>query len=250
MDSCLARIGIEAEARRKAFQLIDKRDKMAASEWDSYAASLGFAETQVAQLRRILEDRDLWRESDELVRLFETLDPYGVRDLVSFEPAVIRGLDYYTGTVFEARDRDGEFRAILGGGRYDDLVGDVGGDPLPGVGFAMGDVVIGLVLKKYGRLPALRPAPAAVLVTTFSPEMAPEAARIATTLRGEGIDVELYPEPAKMARQIRYADQLGIPWAVIVGPDEAREGKIALKHLGSGAQEVLTLAGAAARIRG
>jgi histidyl-tRNA synthetase len=250
MDASLARIGIEGEARKRAFTAIDKRDKMAPEEWDSYVASVGFGAEQIVSLKAILADRQLWRESEELVRLFEILEAYNARGLVSFEAAVIRGLDYYTGTVFEARDRDGEFRAILGGGRYDNLVGDVGGDPLPGVGFAMGDVVIGLVLQKYGHLPSLRAAPAEVLVTTFSPEMAAASTRIATALRAEGIEVELFPEPAKMAKQIRYADTLAIPWAVIAGPDEAAEGKLALKNLASGEQTVMTLAEAVARLRG
>jgi histidyl-tRNA synthetase len=250
MDVTLAGIGIEGEAKKKAFTAIDKRDKMSPAEWDSYAASIGFGVEQVAALKRILADPELWRESEELVRLFQILESYEARGLVSFEAAVIRGLDYYTGTVFEARDRDGEFRAILGGGRYDNLVGDVGGDPLPGVGFAMGDVVISLVLQKYGRLPSLRPAPATVLVTTFSPETAALSTRIATGLRSEGISVEVFPEPAKMAKQIRYADLLMIPWAVIVGPDEAREGKLALKNLASGEQQIVTLSEAVARLRG
>ncbi len=158
------------------------------------------------------------------MQLFEILEAYGGRELVRYEPSVIRGLDYYTGTVFEARDADGEFRAILGGGRYDNLVADVGGDPVPGVGFAMGDVVVSLVLDKYGRIPAVRPAPARALVTIFrpncrSPRFAPRCGCAAA-----GIDVELYPEPSKMAKQFRYADQLGIPFAIVVGPEEAARG--------------------------
>jgi len=172
-----------------------------------------------------------------------------VRKLIEYEPSVIRGLDYYTGTVFEARDREGEFRAILGGGRYDNLVADVGGDPLPGVGFAMGDVVVGLVLEKYGRLPATRPAPARVLVTLFGAEMTAEAVRAAQALREAGVDAEIYPEPAKMAKQFRYADQLGIPFAIVIGPDEAAQGRVALKELASGSQEVLPLAEAVERLR-
>jgi histidyl-tRNA synthetase len=250
MDASLARIRIEGEEKKRAFNLIDKRDKMAPAEWEGYAASIGFGTERLSALKGILADPDLWRESDELVQLFRVLDAYGARGLVSFEASVIRGLDYYTGTVFEARDRDGEFRAILGGGRYDNLVGDVGGDPLPGVGFAMGDVVISLVLQKYGRLPALRPAPAEALVTVFSTETAEESTRIATGLRSEGVCVELFPEPAKMARQLRYADQQGIPWAVIAGPDEVRDGKLALKNLASGEQQVMTLSEAVARLRG
>lgn len=250
MDATLARIGIEGERKRLAFTLIDKRDKMALAEWDSYAASLGFGVEQIASLKEILADCDLWRESEELVALFEILDAYQVRPMVSFEAGVIRGLDYYTGTIFEARDRDGEFRAILGGGRYDNLVGDVGGDPVPGVGFAMGDVVVGLVLQKYGQLPSFHPAPARVLVTVFSEEMMMASTRLATDLRAEGIEVELFPEPVKLAKQIRYADLQAIPWAVILGPDEARVGKLALKNLASGEQGIMQLPEAVAKLRG
>ncbi len=248
MDRSLARLKIEGDAKKTAFRLIDKRDKLSSQAWGEYAASLGFTTPQVDALSALLENRELWRESEELSQLFEILDAYGVREMIAYEPAVVRGLDYYTGTVFEARDRDGEFRAILGGGRYDDLVADVGGDPVPGVGFAMGDVVISLVLQKYGRLPELRPAPARVLVTIFSPELALDSVRLATRLRDAGVEAELYPEPAKMAKQIRYADQLGIPYAVLLGPDEAKQERIALKELSSGEQVIMTVEEALARL--
>jgi histidyl-tRNA synthetase len=249
MDASLARIGITGEAKQTAFHMIDKRDKMRPEEWDAYAATLGFPADQIAALKGVLENRDMWRESDELVRLFRFLDAYGAADHVVFDPSIIRGLDYYTGTVFEAHEKDREFRAVLGGGRYDNLVGDVGGEPLPGVGFAMGDVVVGLVLQKYGKIPELKPAPARVLVTTFSADVEIESARVATEFRAHGIETEIYVEPSKMAKQIRYADAQGIPWAVIVGPEEASEGKVALKNLASGVQETLPLAEAIARLR-
>lgn len=245
MDGCLAGIGIEADAKKTAFRVIDKLDKLSPKDWEDYAVSQGFSGEQVQALRSILADRELWRRSEELIRLFETLDAFGTRDLVAFEPSVIRGLDYYTGTVFEARDRDGEFRAILGGGRYDNLVSDVGGERIPGVGFAMGDVVVGLVLQKYGKLPAPNPAPARVLVTIFSPETAMECVRAATVLRDAGIDVEMVPEPVKMAKQFRYADQQKIPYAIVVGPDEARDRLVALKDLASGEQRTVTIEEAA-----
>lgn len=249
MDGCLARIGIEGDGKKSAFRLIDKRDKLAPAAWGSYANELGFSEAQIEALSAILENRELWRDSEELRLLFEILDAYGVREMVQFEPAVIRGLDYYTGTVFEARDREGEFRAILGGGRYDNLVADVGGDPIPGVGFAMGDVVIGLVLQKYGHLPTPRPAPARVLVTFFDAATAEAAIRSAMDLRRAGIDVEIYPEAAKMAKQFRYADQLGIPYAVVIGPDEASQGRLSLKDLATGDQQILTLQEAIDRLK-
>ena len=139
-------------------------------------------------------------------------------------------------SVFEARDREGEFRAILGGGRYDNLVGEVGGDRLPCVGFAMGDVVIGLVAQKYGKVGTLPTAPAEVLVTVFNPESLAESLRLAAELRAAGLRVEWYPEAAKLDRQLKYADALGVRFALIQGPDELAAGVVMLKDLRSRTQ--------------
>ena len=121
---------------------------------------------QLDGINSILADKDLWKQSEELSRAFSLLERMGLGDYVRFDPAIIRGLDYYTGIVFEAQDQDGG-RSILGGGHYDNLVAAVGGDPLPAVGFAMGDVMIGLILEKYGLVPTFQQTPAQVLVTVF-----------------------------------------------------------------------------------
>ena len=162
-------------------------------------------------------------------------------DYVEYDPAIIRGLAYYTGVVFEARDRSGEFRAILGGGRYDNLVGDVGGDPLGGIGFAMGDVVMGLVLDKFGLKPKLRPTPADVLVTIFDAVLARTSAKVAAQLRSGGVKTELYPDAAKLDRQMKYANAQAIPIAIIIGPDEAAQGQATVRDLRSGQQQIVNL---------
>jgi len=130
---------------------------------------------QVDQVLRLLTEKDLWKESPELVRVFIALEQLGVSDYVKFDPRIIRGLDYYTGTVFEAWVVSGDGRAVLGGGHYDNLVADVGGAPLAGVGFAMGDVMITLLLKKYGLIPEHKPFSDATLVTIFDEETMPAA---------------------------------------------------------------------------
>jgi histidyl-tRNA synthetase len=157
-----------------------------------------------------------------------------------YDPTVIRGLDYYTGTIFEAHDRKSEYRTILGGGRYDNLVGDVGGDRLPGIGFAMGDNVIGLLVKAYNKVPAFRPSPADVLVTTFDQASTAEALRLAADLRAAGLKVEWYPEPSKLDRQLKYADANGIRFAAIVGPDELAQGIVTLKDLSTREQTTIS----------
>jgi histidyl-tRNA synthetase len=154
----------------------------------------------------------------------------GVREFIQYDSKVIRGLDYYTGVVFEAFDVDGG-RAILGGGHYGNLVADVGGDSLSGVGFAMGDVMFPIVLEKYGLLPCQLPAPAEVLVTVFDKETVFESIKLAELLRRSGLRVICYPESAKLPKQLKFADKLGIRVAVILGPDEVKKGMAVLKDL-------------------
>ncbi len=235
MDAEIAALGL-TELKMKVFRLIDRRDKMSPEAWDKYAAELGVGPSQLDGLRNLLGNRDLWQKSDECQAFMMAAGALGISDYLEYDPAVIRGLDYYTGTVLEARDREGEFRAILGGGRYDNLVGDVGGDRLPGVGFAMGDVVIGLVAQKYQKVPPMRPSPAQVLVTTFDQAGLPESLRLAAELRAAGLPTEWYPEPAKLDRQLKYADATGIRLVVIAGPDELAQGTVTVKDLASRTQ--------------
>ncbi len=231
MNAQLQQLGVSDEMAPVVFRAIDKLEKMRLADWEAYAAEVGLANSQIAALGQMLGKRDLWRESEELVLFFDALRDLGAGDYVEFDPSIVRGLDYYTGIVFEARDRQEKGRAILGGGRYDNLVADVGGDPLTGVGCAMGDVVIGLVLEKYGKLPQVRVSPTQVLVTLFDAALLPNARKLAGELRQAGLKAELYPEPAKLNKQLKYADQNGIPFAVIVGPDEAAAGQVALRDM-------------------
>ncbi len=238
MDAVLGGIGISAELRSQVIRLIDRKDKMRPEEWDGYALELGLTAKQVAELKDLLEDPELWKKSDELRRVFAVLEVLGLSEYFRYDARIIRGLDYYTGTVFEARDLDGG-RAILGGGRYDNLVADVGGDPLPGVGFAMGDVMITIVLQKYGLIPALALTPAGALVTVFDESSLLSAFRLAAELRGAGLPVCVYPEAAKLMKQLKYADRMGMKLAIIVGPDEEVARMVMLKDLAARSQETV-----------
>jgi histidyl-tRNA synthetase len=180
----------------------------------------------------------LWKQSAELTRFFAVIDALQLRQYFEFDPSIMRGLLYYTGTVFEAWEVGGDIkRSILGGGRYDNLTRDVGGDPIPGVGFAMGDVVIGLILEKYGLLPKdLRINPAPVLVTVFDEERLLESFKVASELRRAGLNVVCYPEAVKLPKQFKYADRIGAKVTLVLGPDEVEKGRVAVKNLVSGEQ--------------
>ena len=240
MESQFDGLDIAAEQRMDVSNLIDRRSKMDAAKWDAYALETGLTQKQLDGLKKILEDFELWKKSDELVRLFAALEALGVKEYVKFDPNIMRGLLYYTGTVFEAFDQSGSLkRAILGGGRYDNLLADVGGQPLSGVGFAMGDVVIGIILQENGLLPEFDPTPASVLVTVFDESLWLQSYALAADLRKAGINAMVYPEPTKLPKQFKFADKMKIRVALTIGPDEAAQNKVAVKNLLNGEQTIV-----------
>ncbi len=242
LDAQFEAFGVGPEIRPAVSSWIDRREKMKPAAWEEDGTDVGLSAAQIADIKRMLEDKELWRQSPELIRFFAAADALGISDYVRFEPSIVRGLLYYTGTVFEAWEVGGDIkRSILGGGRYDNLLADVGGAPLPAVGFAMGDVVITLLLEKYGLLPKnLTPQPAAVLVTVFDQERLLPSYRLATALRAAGIPTALYPEPAKLPRQFKYADRMAARLVLVLGPDEVAQGRVTMKDLASGTQQTVS----------
>ncbi len=240
MDSEFDALGIEQTKRLDVSNLIDRRSKMKPEAWDEYALEIGINKKQLDTLKDILTNFDLWKKSDHLTRLFAALEALGVKEYVKFDPNIVRGLLYYTGTVFEAYELSGSLkRAILGGGRYDNLLADVGGQPLPGVGFAMGDVVIGIILQEKGLLPGFIPSPAPVLVTVFDDSLLLKSYALAAELRRSGINVIVYPEPAKLPKQFKFADKMKMKVALTIGTEEAEKGLVAVKNLLNGNQQTV-----------
>jgi len=229
---------IPKDQRPAVSSWIDRREKMTPEAWTAHGAEIGLSPEQVTRIKEMLADTDLWKQSDELRRFFAVIEALGLSDYVVFDASIMRGLLYYTGTVFEAWEVGGDIkRSILGGGRYDNLTRDVGGDPIPGVGFAMGDVVISLILEKYGLLPKeLNINPAAVLVTVFDRERLLDSFKLASELRRAGLKVTCYPEDTKLPKQFKYADRIGAKVTLVLGPDEVERGQVAVKNLVNGEQ--------------
>jgi histidyl-tRNA synthetase len=239
MDAQIAELGVDAGNKKTIFRLIDRRDKMSAQAWEAYAIEQGLSTEQLSGLKLKLSDAELWKQSPELRRLFAVLDASGGLEYVDYDAGVIRGLEYYTGTVFEAFEATGEGRAILGGGRYDNLLADVGGDPLPGVGFAMGDVMISLILEKNKKFPDFSPFQSAVLVTVFDEGRLGSSYELAAALRSGGLQTLCYPEPAKLPKQLKFADRIGVRFVIICGPDEDAAGKATVKDLKTRSQVII-----------
>jgi histidyl-tRNA synthetase len=250
MDQQLVKLGVTSVDQKKAMLgIIDRRDKLSAKDWENYVLESGFSSEQLEGLKAILNDKDLYKTSPEVMRFFNALEALGVADYVVYDPRVVRGLDYYTGIVFEARDVGENSRAILGGGHYGNLVEEVGGDSIAGVGFAMGDVVLPLILEEFGKLPELVLNPAEVLVTVFNEECQIYSLSIAAQLRAAGINVLVYPEIAKIGKQFKFADRVGARYVIVAGPDERDQKILQVKDMQSGEQTSVKFDEAVAAIK-
>ncbi len=249
VEKQLANAEFDPQSWTNVFRYIDRRDRMSESDWQDYGTELGYNTEQVESITQILMNRDAWKESSELIQFFDGVDRLDASDFVQYDPTVIRGLDYYTGTVYEAKDTTGEFRSILGGGRYDDLISDVGGETIPATGFAMGDMVLRLLLEYLSLYPELKRNPAEIFIPTFDDSTVSESLKLATELRSAGLRVDWYPEPVRLQRQFKYADREGIPLTVILGPEEIESGQVSIKDLRDGSQETVKRSQLVERIR-
>ena len=250
VDAQFDKYNVKIGMRPVVSNWIDRRSKLAPDAWETYGLEIGLNENQLANLKSMLDNKELWRQSPEQVRFYKAIESLGLSHFVQFDPSIMRGLLYYTGTVFEAWEVGGEIRrSILGGGRYDNLLADVGGDSLPAVGFAMGDVVVTLILEKYGLLPKDLPIyPAPVLMTVFDDASLLESFKLAAELRQAGLNVLTYPAVEKLGKQFKYADRVGARVALVLGPDELAKGLVAVKDLRSGDQQTVERSGIATAI--
>jgi len=238
MNTELERIQVPAELRPNILQVIDRRNKMDPSIWDAYALESGLSPIQLEELKSLLSDPELWKKWPDFHKFFSIIEVLGLEDYIRYDAGIIRGLTYYTGFVFEAFEKEGG-RALLGGGRYDNLVSDVGGAPLPGIGVAMGDVMITIVLEKYNLLPPKANLSNTILVTVFDENCQLSSLDFASAVRQTGLPVVCYPEIAKLPKQLKFADRMGIRFAVIIGPDEVTNHKVTIKDLSGHDQETV-----------
>ena len=188
-------------------------------------------------LRSALTLPDAQRALDDLETLLALSADTPAGPLLRLTPALARGLSYYTGPIFEVISQD--FSGSLGGGgRYDNLVGMFSGKQVPAVGFSLGLERILLLMEERRMFPDLQ-LRAQVMVCPLPDTPLVAVAGLATRLRQAGITVELYPERAKLARQLSTADNLHIPYALIIGPDEVARQTYSLKNLATGQQDSL-----------
>ncbi len=246
--------GVTEDRLAAAFGIIDKLERMPRDKARAALvtdAGLGAAEADtlldffdsadIAAVQTRFGDRDeVGVELERLKQYVAALTAMQLGEYVEVDLRIVRGLAYYTGIVFELFDRQGELRAICGGGRYDRLLELVGGEPLPAVGFGMGDVVLGELLAERGLIPAYARS-LDYFVVSISAEQRPEALRIAHALRDRGSSVAYSLKEQSVTKQLKAAAREGAREVLIVGPDELARGCVVARNMGSGGEREIAL---------
>lgn len=223
---------------KKIVSSIDKLEKIGESAVLSEMAEKGMNATDA---KKVLSELSSKPQTKDIKMIFEFLKGMGVdTSKVIYEPTLARGLDYYTGIIFETVT-EGSTSSICSGGRYDNLIGNFTGRQVPAVGFGLGFDRTIEVLEKKGLLPD-QDCTTKVLVTIFSMELGEESIRVATQLRNKGINTELWLEMEdKLDRQLKYASLKSIPYVLIIGPEEIKNKTVTLKDMKTGKQKTETL---------
>jgi len=240
----LAEWGIADDRQYAAFQAIDKLEREPVEKTREKLAAAGLTPPRIDEALAIAEGQ-AQADAPELQNALAALGGLAAYCKVDFK--IVRGLAYYTGIVWEIHDRKGELRAIAGGGRYDQLLKQLGGVDLPALGFGMGDVVLTELLKDRNLLPKPDWGLDCFVVMTEE-SLRPEALSLIHQLRDAGISVDYAFTETRVGKQFQAADAAGARYALVVGPEEWKTGEVKLKNLGSGAEERVRTAEIKARL--
>ena len=197
----------------------------------------GSTDEKIARMRTVLAASEIGCKGlDEVSELFGLIDKASVGIDVELDLSLARGLNYYTGAIFEVKALDFQIGSICGGGRYDDLTGIFGLPDMSGVGISFGADRIYDVLAGLNRFPQGMTGSADVLFTNMGEAEVAWLLPIVTSLRQRGVRCEIYPDASKLRKQFEYADRKGIRYLAIVGGDEVASGRVTLKNLSTGEQ--------------
>ena len=264
----LASFGVEnAETQKLILREIDKLDKIGEGKVRESITALGLSATQADNVLKLTAFKGSNDEAlrllgeqkaehptfvqglQELTQVVASLRALGVPERrVRLNLAIARGLDYYTGTVYETLiDDHPEFGSVCSGGRYDDLASFYSKSKLPGVGISIG------LTRLFDQLNAHKLLPPAsntvqVLITQLDPQLSAAYLGLSTTLRKAGYNVENYLEPAKLEKQLKYADKAGIPIAIVMGSNEHANGKVQVKELATKTQTEVAIGELASKL--
>lgn len=237
---------------------IDKLDKIGLAKVQEELKQVGLNDEDVEKVTPVIELRGTNQEKldsisrlfdaneaseagkQEITQVFEYLKSYDLKNDVEFDLALARGLNYYTGCIFEVKAKDVQIGSICGGGRYDDLTGIFGLKDVSGVGISFGADRIYDVLEQLDQFPETTLQGPKVMFVHFGEKEAAYALNAAVALRGLGISAEVYPDNVKMKKQMNYANAKNFPFVVLAGENEINNQTYTLKNMHSGEQQEVT----------
>ena len=232
LDSVYDEHDLSPEVRASVTRLLDKRDKIDNVK-EELAKAVGATTAQ-----KLLDQLEMTTSTAYLEELRTQLEYIGVRNM-TVDTTVTRGFDYYTGMVFEVFDTDTENRrSLFGGGRFDNLLSLFGGEPIPAVGFAMGDVTARDFLEAHNLLPTYAPA-TELMIAIVDKDAMGHAIKLAQDLRREDVTVSVNFSDKRIGDQVRQADKMKIPFLIAVGTKERESGRYTVKNLATGAEMTL-----------
>jgi histidyl-tRNA synthetase len=247
---------VSEEKKSEITKVIDIFPKIKKEEFKEYLEDLNLKKEQIKQvedfvqwdLGNLQEIREKSKGASELLDLFSLLERLGITN-IKFCPYIVRGLDYYTGTVIEMFDIGGDKnpRALFGGGRYDNLLEIFGKEKLPAFGLGWGDTTTLDYLRTYNLLPPYTPN-AELYITLMDKEYIDESFKIASFLRERGVNTEVQLEETRLSKQLDYANKKSIPWVLIIGEEEKEKDKVLLKNMKTSEQLLLSLTEVPAKI--
>jgi histidyl-tRNA synthetase len=246
ISDLLEKLGIPAERHSAIYLVLDKKGKITDDEMRTMLAEGGLEPGAVDAVNSLFRVGSLEEARailgtptpslERLLALEQLLRGYGLGEVTKFDIAVIRGLSYYTGIVFEAFDTQGGLRAIFGGGRYDNLLGDLGGRPMTAVGLGFGDVVVAELLEARGKLAGAPSTSAELAIGFMQEEQRPLSISLAAARRRAGLRVDLALAPEKPKGFFARAGKSGFRSAIYIGPDDVQKGAVRIKDLASFSQ--------------
>ncbi|MEU4253862.1 histidine--tRNA ligase [Amycolatopsis sp. NPDC026612] len=245
--------GVSADHLTQVFGLVDRWEKYPREKLAENAAEIGLSDKQFEKLAETLEAGDALldelpaevREQSNLVKVLNS----SARELVKYEPMIVRGLAYYTSTVFEVFDTSPENRrALFGGGRYSDLASMFTPQQIPGIGFGMGDVTLIDFLDTHGLTPAPR-SEVDVMVIPVTEDLSDAARSVAASLRAAGLRTSTPIEHRKLGKELTRADKAGAAAVVIVGQEDWAAGNVTVRSLATREQSPVAVANAPAAVQ-
>ncbi len=245
IEGLLEDLGLNKNQIKLLFSIIDKKCKISKIEFEQELKKLKLSKEQIKNIDTLFNITDINKIKlksnlaqegfDELKELYSYLKYYKVLDFCKLDLTIVRGIDYYTSTVFEVFDPSLQFRAIAGGGRYDNLVDIFSGPKCPGVGYGMGDVVLELFLKKLNKLPKLG-RDVDYYVAPVNSKFIKEAIGITEKLRKK-YKVELDLMNRNLGKQLEYANSINAKRVIIIGEQDLSKKQITVRDMKSGKEK-------------